>query len=436
MVDLITYVQKKAFITKNEPIIVSVSTGVDSMVLLHVCEQLTNSIIVAHINHNQRSASTKEYKFIKAYAKKKNYIFEGHTITKNITDNFQEQARRIRYKFLKGLASKHNIKKIFVGHHLDDQVETILMRLVRGSSFSGYSGIKEVNKERNITLIRPFLDIKKSVLKQYAKTHNIKYFIDQSNSDIKYTRNRFRHNIIPLLEQENPKFDEKIKQFSEYIGYADSLLETLKNNFIKSHCMYGTMNLTEFNKQNPLLKIKLIKHLVNKATDDTVEVSYEQYHAIIYMCLTDTPNQKITLENKYEFIKEYETIFVEKATDNDTINKKIIKAGTYYISNTHKFIISDKKITQNYSNYFELCYNKLVFPLFLRTRQNGDKMKLTIGTKKVKDVLIDQKIPPSKRDELVVLADEENVLWIPGIKKSTQDQSLQHKLYIYEVKTC
>ena len=115
-------------------------------------------------------------------------------------------------------------------------------------------------------------------------------------------------------------------------------------------------------------------------------------------------------------------------------NIEINDFGEYFVSDNDSYIFSEKKLKQYNTNYFELCYNGMVFPLYLRNRSNGDKMILKVGTKKVKDILIDKKIPLSKRDKLFMIADENSVFWIPGIKKSHQDRTCTKKIYIYEVK--
>ena len=135
-----------------------------------------------------------------------------------------------------------------------------------------------------------------------------------------------------------------------------------------------------------------------------------------------------------EFVKEYDVIYVSKLEDIVPILIRVDKVGEYFVSDERSFVFTTDKMEQNNSNYFELCYNKLVFPLYIRQRQNGDRMSLSVGTKKVKDILIDQKVPKSVRDRLLVIATETDVLWIPGIKKSHVDRTCEQKLYIYEVK--
>lgn len=430
--NILNYINEKNLFTENEPIVVALSGGIDSMVLFDIISKLNKNTIIAHVNHNKRPESIDEFKYIQKMAKAKKIPFEGYSIDKT-DNNFHHDSRLQRYDFFRAIAQKYKATKIAVAHHLDDQVETVLMRIVRGTSFSGYSGIKEIRYDRNVTIIRPLMDLRKEQIIAYAKENNLHYFEDSSNNEDVYTRNRFRNNIIPILKQENPNLDSKIIQLAEYIDSADEVIEEKTKEFLKSFSMYNNVSLSDFNKQNKLIKIKVIQHMINQSSNDTVEVSYEQFKAIIEMCLSNQPNQMYSLPNSYLFVKEYEVIYIKKELPIIPINILVNKVGEYFVDDNKSYIFSNEKITHNYSNYFELCYNELVFPLYIRQRHNGDKMSIKVGSKKVKDILIDQKVPKSERDRLLVIANEENVLWIPGVKQSFQDQTQKNKLYIYEV---
>ena len=364
-------IQEKKLFTKNETIIIALSGGIDSMVLFDIIYKQNNNVVIAHVNHNKRKESILEYEYISKMAKEYNIPFEGYTILDKSTSNFHHDARLKRYDFFKAIAQKYNSSKIAVAHHLDDQVETILMRIVRGTSFSGYSGIKAIRSDRNVSIIRPLMNIKKEDIIQYAKANNTKYFEDKSNSEDIYTRNRFRNTIIPLLKTENPNLDSKIIQLAEYIDSADEVLEEKKNQFLKAFSMYNNVSLHDFNKLNKIVKIKVVKHLVNSTTNNTIEVNYEQYKSIIDLCLSSSPNQLISLSNDYNFVKEYDVIYVAKVEDFTPQNIKVTKEGEYFVNDNKSFVFTHNKLTHNYSNYFELCYNKLVFPLNIRQRNNG-----------------------------------------------------------------
>jgi len=435
--DLTVFVLSKGYFKANETVVLALSGGVDSMVLLDILNnlKLNLKLIISHVNHKKRVESDIEYNNIKVIANKLKIPFEGLVVTKNEKLNFHDDSRNQRYSFFKAVAQKYQATKIVVAHHLDDQIETTLMRIIRGTSFTGYAGIPEIRKDRNISIIRPLMEITKEEILDYAKEHQITYYEDSSNSEDIYTRNRYRNHIIPLLRKENPNLNEKIIQFKDYIESADLVLNKIKDNFIKENLFYNNVNLKAFNELDKIIKIKVLKHLINTSTNNTVEVLYDQYISIINLCLSSSPNQKFSLGNNYNFIKEYDYIYIEKAKKIVKQNIEINDFGEYFVNDNDSYIFSKNKIEQYDRNYFELCYNNKVFPLYLRNRFDGDKMSLKVGTKKVKDILIDQKIPLSKRDKLFIIANKDNVLWIPGIKKAHQP-NCNKKIYIYEVKWC
>ena len=132
---------------------------------------------------------------MKKFALRKGVPFEGLTLSGHLEGNFHHEARVKRYDFFRAIASKYDATKIAIAHHLDDQVETILMRIVRGTGFHGYGGMKEIRQDRNISIIRPFLEVRKSDILAYAKERNLSYFVDESNQEDFYTRNRFLQDI-------------------------------------------------------------------------------------------------------------------------------------------------------------------------------------------------------------------------------------------------
>ncbi|MFK5884183.1 MAG: tRNA lysidine(34) synthetase TilS [Candidatus Izemoplasma sp.] len=434
--DLLKQIANKQLFNQNETIIVALSGGVDSMVLFDILLNLKENLnlVIAHINHKQRKASDQEFINIKAIAKKLNIPFEGYVINTPFKDNFHDESRTLRYDFFKVISQKYNAKKIVLAHHLNDQVETVLMRIIRGSSFTGYSGISYIRHDGNISYIRPLISYPKEDILAYAKENNITYYEDASNRSSKYTRNRFRNEIIPYLKKENPNLDSKVIQLRDYIESADIVLEKIKQDFLKTNCIHNTISIKSFNNLEHILKIKVLKHIVNIATNNSVEVTYLQYNSIIDICLNNSVNKKITLNKDYSFYKEYEYIYVAKPPVFKEVNIKVLEPGEYFTDDNQSIIFSINKLEQNYSNYIELCYNKLVFPLTIRNRKNGDKIVLKAGSKKIKDLLIDLKIPLSKRNSILLIANEDEVLGIPSLNKVKYSELCNNKIYIYEVK--
>ena len=189
----------------NDTIIVATSGGPDSMALLNLlCDKKSEknlNIIVAHVNHNVRTESKEEEILVKDYCENKNIIFESMIIEETIEKNFEMEARKIRYEFFNKLIEKYNAKYLFTAHHGDDLVETILMRLNRGSILKGYKGIETEVKKKNYTLVRPLLWVNKKDILEYVDANKIPYALDYTNEENEHTRNRFRHHVLPFLKE-------------------------------------------------------------------------------------------------------------------------------------------------------------------------------------------------------------------------------------------
>jgi tRNA(Ile)-lysidine synthase/bifunctional protein TilS/HprT len=433
MKNLVDLVQEQNYISENEAVVLALSGGVDSMVLLHVLYQITPNIIVCHVNHNKRQASFDEFEEIKRICQHKNIVFKG-IVLDDQKGNFHEESRNKRFSFFTKIAKEYGAKKVFLAHHADDQLETILMRLVRGSSFTGYSGMKDVREFNSIQFVRPFLSVSKQDILDYSNNNNVTYFEDESNQKDDYTRNRFRHHIVPLLQEEQPQLIQKVEQFTQYLSSADAYINKESDAIIKEHFSDGTFPIDVFNSLDYILQIKILKKLINSVSFNTVEVSYQQYSDMIKILNNSVPNASYSLNTQFSLIKVYNHFYIGEDITKKSVFLEIKNIGEYIISRGHRFIISNNKMDISHTDSYELWYNKSVFPLYLRTRQNGDKMDLKIGTKKVKDILIDQKVPKQERDNLILVANNDIVLWIPTIKKGKQDSSLKNTLYLYEVK--
>ena len=231
----------------NNYVVVGVSSGPDSMCLLDLLEKKTNKIVVCHINHNIRKESITEENYIKEYCKNHKLIFESMTIKEYKENNFENEARKIRYKFYEEILKKYNSDKLFLAHHGDDLIETVLMKIERGSNIEGYAGIKRISKLNNYEIIRPLLSYTKKDIINYNKSHNITYFIDSSNTNTDYTRNWYRHKVLPILKEKNTNIHLKFLKYSEtlqeYNNFVDRIIEKKLPNIYKNKQIKNIINL-------------------------------------------------------------------------------------------------------------------------------------------------------------------------------------------------
>ena len=221
----------------DDYIVVGVSTGSDSMALFHyLINNTKKKIVCAHVNHNVRKESIKEEKYLKEYCKKNNIIFETIKLTNYKENNFENEARKKRYAFYEKILKKYNTKYLFLAHHGDDLIETILMKIVRGSNLEGYAGLKEISKRKDYYIIRPLLNYAKEDILNYCTKHKITYFNDNTNTNTKYTRNRYRTKFLPLLKEEDKDIHKKFINYSktllEYLYYIEKVSEEYINKIL------------------------------------------------------------------------------------------------------------------------------------------------------------------------------------------------------------
>ena len=411
-------------INKNSTVIVSCSGGPDSMALLSVVnnikKDLNLKVIVAHVNHKVRKESDEEALMVEEYAKKNNDIFELYEIDNyHEKVNFHEDARKIRYEFIRNIKDKYNANYIMTAHHGDDLIETILMRLTRGSNIKGYIGFKEVSNWEDILLIRPLINKTKKELEEYDKRNNIPYRIDKTNFSDDYTRNRYRNNIIPLIKEEDKNLHLKYLKFSEELS---KYYEYVRNDACKS-----LNNIVD--DENNIIVSKLINlpelQIETIISELIVSVQYMDYLPITDNLFCDMlnalknkkTNTLINLPNGYIFGKEYDRlIFKKNKIQNDYLDVEFIdkfENDNFCIHTTNKY---DKS-----NNTIALSYNDISLPLKLRYKRNGDYMEVLNlhGKKKLSDIFTNSKISKERRNIYPLLTDSNNtILWIPGVKKS------------------
>lgn len=421
------FIKDEKLIENDETIVVGVSGGIDSMVLLNVLYNLGYKLVIAHVNHNVREESKEELIFVSNYAKERNIPFESTILERINGVNFQDEARRLRYEFFFDVARKYNATKIATAHHLDDLLETVLMRISRGSNLFGYGGIKPIIYYGGISLVRPLLCVNRKEIKEYQEANNIPFMEDGSNSKDKYTRNRYRHHVVPILVEENPNIYQNLLRYSKQMYQAfDYIRKESKELYIKNK---GEIYNEEFLSLDDAVKLDYISYILEQ---NNIPCSYNKIQLIRNMILNRTPNGVVSISKEYDFVKKYSTSYISKKVYNEDYEFLLNLDESAFLPNG-----SIVKITRNIKNnseiYLKLCYNTLVLPLKIRNRRDGDYFTFKFGRKKIKDLFIDMKIPMDVRNSVpIVLDKDDNILGIPGIIKGPKD--VVDPIYIvYEV---
>ena len=418
------FLLNKIKLNKNDIIVIGVSAGPDSMALLYILNELKHKIgykiVVAHVNHNIRVESVEEADFLKEYCAKNDIIFEMMTIAKYGDDNFHNEARNIRYSYYEELINKYQANYLMTGHHADDLMETILMRIVRGSTLRGYSGFSDIVNMGSYDIVRPLISVTKSELEEFDKKNNIPYRIDKSNFKDQYTRNRYRKSVLPFLKEEDKNVHEKFIKFSEQIKETDEFIDRIVNSQIDDVYKDGIIDVNKFRKLDKVIGKRIIDYIFSKIyLEDLIEIDNRHVDLVMETINSNKASVCYNLPNDYLVVKEYDKVYFKKNI-NMVSPYDIELSDEVFLPNGFTIKRIDNSKTDG-NDILRLNSRDVVLPLRVRTRRNGDKISIKNmnGTKKVSEVLINAKIPLSKRDLWPIVVDsKDQIVWIPKVKKS------------------
>ena len=404
------------------------SYGPDSMALFNSLLELRKKydirLICAHVNHDKRVESAKEKEELEKFCKKNNVIFEYMKIEKYGDDNFHNEARNIRYQFFDEVVGKYKAKYLLTAHHGDDLMETILMRIARGSTLKGYSGFRKLVKMNDYYIYRPFIGLTKDQLLDYCHRNKISYAVDKSNFSSVYTRNRYRKEVIPFLKKEDKDVHKKFLKFSKILTEADLFIEEEASKAILSVVKDDKLYIDKYLEINNFLKrIILEKFISSFYQDDLILINDRHLDLIEKLIYSKKSNAKVNLPNDVEVVKSYNTLSIRR---NPTLlsSYEIELSKEVMLPNGHKLELLDS-VKGNSNNIIKLSSKEIVLPLIVRTRKLGDVMAIKGGGhKKIKDIFIDSKISSSDRDLWPIVVDSlGHIVFVPGLKKSKFDKT-------------
>lgn len=406
-------------ISKSDYIVVGCSGGPDSMCLLNLLHLNDYKIVCAHVNHNIRAESAAEYKFLKKYCDKNKIIFEGLELEKS--NHNESYYRKKRYTFYKALANKYKTKYIMTAHHGDDLIETVLMRISRGSTLKGYIGFPKIYKEYEYVFVKPLIFYTKDEILKYNECNNIPFVLDKTNEEDSYKRNRYRHHILPFLKEEDSNIHRKFLQFSDELEEASDYIINLVQRAKTTNYKDNQLDLKLFFGLDSYIKKKELQLILSELYKDSIDKVNKKHTTKILDLLTAQKNFKISLPDDIIVKREYDVLYFTKENECQTFNIEL----TDQIELPNGDVIRQIKESFDTSNYVTRLNSKdIKLPLYIRTRCDGDSMciKNMNGSKKIKSIFIDDKVKSQDRMSWPVMVDASNqIVWLPGLRKSKFD---------------
>ncbi len=408
------------------PVLVAVSGGVDSIVLIDLLQKLPKEyqplIHVATVDHCLRTQSKEETKYVQQYCLTRRLTFHTARWSKedHPSSGVEEAGRNFRYSFFKEVMEQEKIKYLLTAHHADDQAETFMMKLLRGGDLRQLQGI---SKKRHFVgksvLVRPLLGFSKNQLYEYASQNSLVYFEDQTNAEDNFLRNRIRHQVVPLLKKEDPQFLAHVASYQEQISELICLSCAGIRKIISELTINTGYSLAVWKKLGKNESKAALREICSQVVG---EVNERQLTEMVNLLENaKRPQGQIDLKNNYIFVKEYGSFnFQKKEETKDTTCKewRLLCGQWVQLSSTEKIgLFASKLPARSGDDMLEL--NTDSRSLVVRHRREGDKLLTTAGKQKVKKIMIDNKLPIIQRTRTWVVSKGGNdVVWVIGQKKS------------------
>ncbi|MBI5359730.1 MAG: tRNA lysidine(34) synthetase TilS [Planctomycetes bacterium] len=434
----------------GDSIVVSASAGPDSTALLDILNTLSKEkrwkIHVAHLNHKIRGAeSDADAEFVKNLALKYGLPFTIESIdipslAEKSTDSLENIAREQRYMFLKYVAETVGANKVATGHTIDDQAETVLLRLMRGTGLRGLQGIlhvRRITKRSPILVIRPLLEIDKELILGYLTQKKIDYRIDSTNLTNHYLRNKVRNTLIPKLQEEynleiSTLLAQLANQSAEMFSYFEAEVSgALRRIIVEEEDNRITLDAKHLAREHIFLQTNIITSAITLLKGNTTGITYKHYRSILNLLEKNGSCAEAQLPGKISILKEYDRLIIHYGPLNESkleeafisnlripgitlipelsleIKTEIINASSFDFENFKKHKTEMEEV---------IDHDKLFQQLAVRLRRKGDTFQPlgSTGSKKLKKLFIDKKIPASKRHETPIISCGNDIIWVVG----------------------
>jgi tRNA(Ile)-lysidine synthase len=414
------FIEEHTLIQPKSKILLAVSGGVDSMVMLHLFQECGYDFAVAHCNFTLRETESDgdEQLVVDTCKKLNRKLFVKRFSTKDYANendlSIQVAARNLRYAWFTDICKEFGYQSVAVAHNKNDVAETMLINLSRGTGLKGLTGIKP----KTNGIIRPLLFAQRNEIEEYTKSKSISYRVDSSNVDVKYARNRIRHRVLPEFEAINEGIIDNLYSTSLFLAESWVAIDNYNSSFRKDvikmvdeEVHYSIAKLKDY----PFRQVFLVEELTEHGFPASMVLDIEKS--------LFSQAGRVFFTEKYQLVRDRDSLilslikpskhFVEIKVDEDITNLK------EPIPLSFEVVLPDKgfKIPKSKTSA-ALDYNKLTFPLTIRKWREGDWfMPFGMeGRKKISDFLIDQKVPLHRKNSVLVLESNGHIIWVVGYR--------------------
>ena len=448
---VLNYIKKHNLIKQGDRVLCAVSGGADSVCMLDLLislrKELSFSVFVAHLNHNLRGdEAVRDENFVKKLCDTYSVPFYSKSVdvnafAKELKVSCEEAGRIARYDFFAELKKDIGITKIATAHNKNDNAETVLMRILRGTDLKGLSGIPVLNRD----IIRPILCLSREEIEEYLECKGLDFVTDSTNLTNDFTRNKLRNSLIPTIVDDYNEgfldtFTSNIEVFKEANSYIDSQVDKAFDRLAQKTSFGYAFSLDSLLKEDAYIVKRIIKKAVFNLTNCSITnlLCKNIFHAM-------NTKASISINKQLDFYVKYDTAFFVTKTDSKPFSYNINSYGTHYIPEFDSYITVEKShddASFSDKNTIYLDTDKVSCDFVIRSKKDGDAMYISnCGTKKLKNIMIDEKIPSFLRSEIPVLEYNNDIIWLCGVRdnvnyrattKEKQIKITLHKEKIHE----
>jgi len=436
-------------LSQGDRVVVAVSGGPDSVSLLYLLTQLLPELelqlSLAHLNHMLREEAIYEEEFVQRLGEELALPFYSERIDVQSLlkrgETLEEGARRIRYDFLRRASERFSATKVALGHNADDLVETVIFNLIRGTGLGGMRGIPPIREEQSLTFIRPLINIWREEIEGYLKEKQIPYVIDRSNFSLQFSRNKIRHQLIPLIQEINPRAKQAIHRLASIAGEAQSFIreeaEKREREIIERKTNYLLqINIPHLLSLHPALQKETLRVIIADFKGDMSEIGSREIETILEM----EEGESFTLPGNLQVERKRELLTFKRRRRPTPYEAPLQVPGSTFLPQAG-ISIEAKIVEENFLLKDPSCWevtldmDKLKGNLIARNWRQGDRM-VPLGmshARKLQDIFVDCKVPREERQRIPLICDEEGILWIVGLRiaeRAKVDEKTKRTLYL------